>query len=47
MSVAPVFHPIAGIGSAIRYVFGSGFDPVGKSSIYESEPGRVHRFDLN
>jgi hypothetical protein len=43
------FHPIPGIGSAIRYRFGSGFDPVGKSSIYESEPGRVRSsaVDLN
>ena len=35
------FHPIPGIGLAIRYRLGNGLDPVGKSSIYESEPGRV------
>jgi len=37
------FHPIPGIGSAIRYRFGNGFDPVGKFSLYESEPGRIHK----
>ena len=41
------FHPIPGIGTAVRYRFGSGPDPVGKSSIYESEPGRIHYFCLN
>src|SRR6266568_2534849 len=38
------FHPIPGIGSAIRYRFGNRFDPVGKFSIYTSSAESVGRF---